>query len=117
MAVRLALHLRGVSKAISYDLLRQVGLYLLHIPSTSFERVVELLAEVEFLKVDRQGGTIRAIVATIPYYEDLFSGIGEFVSNKPLSEPEQLSSGIRTSDPHKPIRNGRLFCSLVTFAQ
>ncbi len=94
MAVQLALHLRGVATAVPYDLLRQVGLYLLHIPSTSFERVVELLAEVEFLKLDRRGGTIKAVVPTVPYYEDLFSGIGEIVSDRPLSEPEQLAIAV-----------------------
>jgi hypothetical protein len=94
MAVQLALHLRGLVTAVSYDMLRQVGLYLLHIPSTSFERVVELLADIEFLKVDRQGETIRAVVPTIPYYEDLFSGVGDFVANRPLSEPEQLTIAV-----------------------
>jgi len=94
MAVQLALHLRGLATAVPYDLLRQIGLYLLHIPSTSFERVVELLAEIDFLKLDRQGGTIRTVIPVIPFYEDLFSGVGEFIANKPLSEPEQLAIAV-----------------------
>jgi hypothetical protein len=90
MAVRLALHLRGVP-AVSYDLLRQIGLHLLHIPPTSLERVVKLLAEIDFLKVKSEGETISAIVPDVPYYEDLFVGIGMVATDRPLSEPEQLT--------------------------
>lgn len=90
MAVRLALHLRGV-QAIAYDLLKQVGLHLLHIPPTSLRQVVEMLADVEFIKVDQEGKTIRAIIPTIPFYDDLFKGLGEAGSVRGFSEAEQLT--------------------------
>jgi hypothetical protein len=90
MAVRLALHLRGVA-AVPYDLLKQIGLYLLHIPPTSLGAVIELLADAEFVKVDRQGATIRAIVPTVPYYEDFFETMGDVAKDRQLSEPERLT--------------------------
>jgi uncharacterized protein YuzE len=90
MAVRLALHLRGVP-AVRYDLLRQVALHLLHIPPTTLPAVVETLAEVEFIRIDREGKTIRSIVPTVPYYDDLFEGIGEVSQSRQLSEPEALT--------------------------
>jgi hypothetical protein len=90
MAVRLALHLRGV-QAVSYDLLRQIALHLLKIPTTTLKAVIEVLAEVAFVKIDKEGKTIKSIVPTVPYYEDLFEGIGEFAENQTLSEPEQLT--------------------------
>lgn len=90
MAVRLALHLRGVP-AVRYDLLRQVGLHLLQIPPTALSSVVEVLGEAEFVRIARQGSTIRSIVPTVPYYEDLFTGMGEVAQTEQLSEPEQLT--------------------------
>lgn len=90
MAVRLALHLRGV-QAIPYELLRQVGLHLLHIPPTSLRTVVELLGEAEFVKIDQEGKSIRAVIPTIPYYEDLFKGLGEVGSGRGFSEAESLT--------------------------
>ena len=90
MAVRLALHLRGVP-AVQYDLLRQIALHLLKIPSTTLRSVINVLAEVEFIKVDQEGKTIKSIIPTVPYYEDLFEGIGEFGENQTLSEPERLT--------------------------
>jgi hypothetical protein len=90
MAVRLALHLRGV-QAVTYDLLKLVAWHLLNIPSMALPSIVELLAEVEYLRLDKQGNTIRSVVPTVPYYDDMFIGIGEVAEDQTLSEPEQLT--------------------------
>lgn len=90
MAVRLALHLRGVP-AVQYDLLKQVGLYLLKIPPTTLPAVLELLAEVEFVRIDKEGKTIRSVVPTVPFYEDLFSDVGDYSKSLTLTEPETLT--------------------------
>jgi hypothetical protein len=71
--------------------MKQIGLYLLHIPPTSLGAVIEILAEVEFVRVDRQGVTIRAIVPTVPYYEDFFETMGDVARDRQLSEPERLT--------------------------
>src|SRR5271166_6692744 len=49
MAVRLALHLRGVP-AVSYDLVKLVALQLLHIPPLALPAILDVLAEVDFVK-------------------------------------------------------------------
>ena len=90
MAVRLALHLRGV-EAVAHETLRLVGLHLPHIPPTTLPLVIDMLAEVEFVKVAKEGKTIKAIVPTVPYYEDLFEGIGELAATRDISEPEWLT--------------------------
>jgi hypothetical protein len=91
MAARLALHLRG-APVIPYETLRLAALHLLQIPATALRSVLEFLAEVEFVRLDLQGRTIRAVVPTVPYYEDMFRGIGESVESKGLCEAEQLTA-------------------------
>ncbi len=89
-AVRLALHLRGVP-AVSYRLLREVAIYLLDFPSEAVGPVVELLAEAEFVRLDTEGKTIKTVIPDIPFYEGLFSNLGEVVGTDNFSEPETLT--------------------------
>jgi hypothetical protein len=111
MAVRLALHLRGVP-VVPYDLLRQIALHLLKIPTTSLQLVIDLLAEAGFVKVDRQGPTIKAIVPIVPYYEDLFEGLGEIAADKRLSEPEQLTIELLSRLARTPLVKETLYGNL-----
>jgi hypothetical protein len=89
-AVRLALHLRGVP-AVSYSLLRDVAIHLLDFPSEAVRPVVELLAEAEFVRLDREGKTIKTVIPDVPFYEGLFSNLGEVVGTNNFSEPESLT--------------------------
>lgn len=93
MAVRLALHLQGAA-TVPHDLLKQVGLHLLNIPTPVLPSVIDCLAEAEFIRVDRTGRTIRSIVPTVPFYEDLFDDIGRYAETIELSEPEKLTLAI-----------------------
>jgi hypothetical protein len=90
MAVRLAPHLRGVP-AVTYDLLRQVALHLLQIPPTALRPVVYMLAQAGFVQLDTEGATIRSVVPVVPFYEDLFHGMGDVAAHTGLSEPEKLT--------------------------
>jgi hypothetical protein len=90
MAVRLALHIRGLP-AVNYETLRLVANHFLEIPSVALKRIMEMLAEVEFVKLMTQGKTIKAVVPTVPYYETLYSRLGEHASDLEFNEPEQLS--------------------------
>ncbi len=89
MAVRLALHLRGVP-AVDYDLLKLVALHVLGIPVLALHAVVQLLAEVDFIRVDSRGSTVKSIIPNVPYY-DVFEDMGKYTDVGKLSEPEQLS--------------------------
>lgn len=90
MAVRLALHIRGLP-AVNYETLRLVANHFLEIPSVGLKRIMEILAEVEFVKLVTQGKTIKAVVPTVPYYETLYSTLGEHASDLEFNEPEKLS--------------------------
>lgn len=54
MAVRLALHLRGLP-LIKYEVVRLVSVHYLDIASMAVQRIVSLLAEVEFVKLQTEG--------------------------------------------------------------
>ena len=56
MAVRLALHIRGLA-SVNYDTLRLVATRYLGIPSFAVKSILELLAKVEFVKLQTDGKT------------------------------------------------------------
>jgi len=89
-AVRLALHLRGVP-AVKYSILKDVAVHLLDFPTDAVRPVVELLAEAEFVRLDTEGRTIKAVIPDVPFYEDLFSNLGEVIGTNNFSEPEELT--------------------------
>ena len=90
MAVRLALHIRGLA-AIPFDLLKLVGYHYLGISTLATRSVVELLADVEFVKLGSQGKSIKTVLPNVPYYEDLYQSLGDYTVNVGLNEAEQLS--------------------------
>lgn len=92
MATRLALHLRGV-QAVPYTTIRDVAVYLLDFPSSTVVKpVLELLAEAEFVKLDTEGLTIKTVIPDIPFYEDVFTSLGNVAhSQSKISEPEFLT--------------------------
>lgn len=91
MAVRLALHIRGLP-AIRYETLRLVANHYLYVPTTAVQRIVLLLAEAEFVKVDQEGKTIKTVLPTVPYYEDMFTGLGDYAQTAGrFNETERLS--------------------------
>jgi len=91
MSVRLALHIRGLP-ILKYETLRLVANHYLFIPTTAVEKIVRILAEVEFVKLDSEGKTIKTVLPTVPYYEDLFRQIGEYSRTLgTLNEAENLS--------------------------
>ena len=79
MAVQLALHIRGLP-LIDYEKLKLVASTMLGIPRLSVDRIVRLLAEIEFVQIQQEGARIKAVLPVIPYFEDLYAGIGEYAS-------------------------------------
>jgi len=91
MAIRLALHIRGLP-AIKYETLRLVANHYLYIPSIAVRRIVLLLADAEFVKIDTEGKTIKTVLPAVPYYEDLFRKLGEYAQTiGKFNEAEALS--------------------------
>lgn len=90
MAVRLALHIRGLP-AIRYEVLELVAYHFLDISRFAVEKVIELLAELEFVKLGKEGKTIKTVLPNVPYYEDLYSQIGDYGADLDFTEGEQLA--------------------------
>lgn len=89
-AVRLALHIQGLP-TIEYEKLKLVASYFLNISPLALRPVLELLAEIEFVKLATSGRTIDKVIPNVPYYEGLYETIGEYAEDVGLNETEQLS--------------------------
>ena len=90
MAVRLALHIRGLS-VVKYDTLRMVATHFLGIPGAAVKSIVEILGEIEFVKIQSEGRTINAVVPNVPYYENMYSELGKFAVETGFNESEELA--------------------------
>ena len=112
MAVCLALHLRGLP-AVDYNVLRIVASTRLQIPTVVIKRLAYLLAEVEFLRVNSQGETIKSVIPTVPYYQDLYHQLGEYAEDKGgFNEAENLSIEIISRLAKSPQNSDSLFNKL-----
>ncbi len=90
MAVRLALHIRGLP-LIEYEVVKLVANHFLDIPTTSVKQVLHVLAEVEFVRLVTEGSTIRGVLPSVPYYENMYAGLGDYANAEAFTEAEQLS--------------------------
>lgn len=77
MAVQLALHICGLP-LIEYERLKLVASALLGIPRLSVERIVRLLAHVEFVKLVTEGSTIKMVLPTVPFFDGVYDRLGEY---------------------------------------
>src|SRR5690625_867266 len=74
--VRLALHIRGLPR-IEYEILRLVAHQYLQISPRDLRDIVNDLAEIEFIRIFSEGKTYKAILPTIPYYDEMYTKVGE----------------------------------------
>lgn len=112
MAVRLALHMQGLP-FIEYEVLRKVAVHYLGIPAMAVQRVVQVLAEVEFVKLQQEGKTIKGLLPTVPYYESLYTTLGEYAhTDRSFNETEQLSLEILRRLASAPEKVDRLRTTL-----
>jgi hypothetical protein len=91
MAVRLALQVRGLP-LIDYQVLKLAANHYLGIHTLAVERIVRLLGEVEFVRIQSTGSSIKGVLPTVPYYDDLFAQLGEYATTQRVfNEAEQLA--------------------------
>jgi hypothetical protein len=50
-----------------------------------------VLAEVEFVKLQTEGKTIKGVIPNVPYYETLYETLGTYATGVGFNEAEQLS--------------------------
>lgn len=77
MAVQLALHICGLP-LIEFERLKLVASALLCIPRLSVERIVRLLAHVEFVDLVTEGTTIKMVLPKVPYFDGVYDRLGEY---------------------------------------
>jgi hypothetical protein len=103
MAVQLALHICGLP-LIEYERLKLVAAALLGIPRLAVERIVRLLAEIEFVSLVAEGSTIKSVLPTVPFFDRMYDGLGEyFQTQSNADEFEKLTLEIvdkLASSPH-----------------
>jgi hypothetical protein len=81
MAAALAIHLKGLGD-IEYEVLRKVSDYFMQIPSHALRGVLEILAEIGYIRLDTTGRTINRITPNIPSFDDVYDGIGGYIDNE-----------------------------------
>jgi len=93
MAARLAIHIRG-GGVIQYEHLKQVSHYLFDIPTIAFDSILDLLAEVGFVRLVTAGKTIKSVLPTVPYFDDMYQQLGEKAELDGLNGLEEASIAI-----------------------
>ncbi len=102
MAVQLALHIRGLA-SVDYQQAKFVSASLLGIPRLAFDRIIKILADIEFVRIGGGGAVPKIILPTIPYFEDMYSGLGAYLEQGGLDEFETLTLEIAdrlAASPH-----------------
>ena len=77
MAATLAIHLKGLGD-VEYEVLRKVSDHFMSIPSYALKPVLNLLAEIEFVRLFTTGKTITKVTPNIPAFENVYEGIGAY---------------------------------------
>lgn len=97
MAATLAIHIKGLGE-IEYEVLRKVSDHFLSIPSYALRAVLDVLAEIEFVRLFTSGKTIEKIAPNIPLFENVYEGLGDYVEQEvKLNEHEQTTVAILSS--------------------
>ncbi|MBK8637053.1 MAG: hypothetical protein IPN92_01800 [Chromatiaceae bacterium] len=87
MAVQVAIHIRGLPM-IDYEMLKLISSTMLGVPRLAVDRIAELLAEIEFVRLQRDGRKIKSVLPTVPYFDDLYAGIGDYFET--VAKPDEF---------------------------
>lgn len=108
MMVNLALHIRGLS-TIEYDVLRMVSSHYFGIPTMVFKDIVTSLADIEFVSLYTQKGTIKSVTPTVPYFDSVYDKVGEFAETSGFSEPETAALAILEKLSQAPTEKSNIY--------
>ena len=112
MAATLAIHIKGLGD-IEYEVLRKVSDHFMSIPSYALKPVLEVLAEVEFVRIFKSGKTIEKITPNIPVFQDVYEGLGEYADNEiDFNEHEKATVAILSSLYAAPRNKESLYSKL-----
>jgi hypothetical protein len=108
MAGKLALNIRGLG-AIEGPVLRQVADHFFDIPAATLPLVLEILAEIEFIQVIREGKSIKSVIPDVPHFSSVYDGLGAYVGTLSLNEHEELAIAVLGELKTKPEKRDALF--------
>ncbi|HHW33384.1 MAG TPA: hypothetical protein GXX24_04465 [Paracoccus solventivorans] len=112
MAATLAVHLKGLGE-VDYEVLRKVSDHFMSIPSYALKPVLELLADIEFVRLITAGKTISKVIPNIPVFDDVYEGIGEYAASEfTLNGHEQATLSILENLYKSPRNRDALFNNL-----
>lgn len=104
MAARLAIHIRS-GDSIRYEHLKEVSFHLFGIPPVAFDSILKYLAEIQFIRIVSVGRRIKSIFPSVPYFEDLYDGIGELAEAEGFNELENISLHILQKLSRSPVNS------------
>ncbi len=91
IAARIALHIQGLP-LIDYGVLKLVCAHFFGMTVPEVKSTMTLLADIEFVRLKQEGKTIKAILPTVPYYDDLYNGLEEYMNTElSVNETEKLA--------------------------
>ncbi|EHI5141375.1 hypothetical protein CGJ95_11515 [Vibrio parahaemolyticus] len=110
MAATLAIHLRGMPE-IEYETLRLVSSYYFNIPTSSVKESLSILAEIEYIQINKKGSKIISIIPQVPHFRDVYEGVGDYFSFSDMNEHEQATLLILSNLQSKPENKHKLVAS------
>jgi hypothetical protein len=107
MAAKLALNIRGLGE-LDAAVLRQVADYYFDIPANVLPRALDVLAEIEFIQLVKEGKTLKKVIPTVPHFSSVYGGIGEYIGSIDLTEHEQVAIAVLSELKNKPEKKDAL---------
>ena len=77
------------------------------IPSYALKPVLEVLAEIEFIRIFKSGKTISKITPNIPLFDNVYQALGDYINNEiKLNEHEEATVSILSALYYCCVRSG-----------
>lgn len=107
MAGKLALNVRGLGE-IDGGVLRQVADHFFDIPAAVLNPVLEILAEIEYVQLVKEGKTVKKVIPSVPHFSSVYGGLGEYLGTISLTEHEELAVAVLEELRAKPEKRDAL---------
>lgn len=107
MAATLAIHLRGMPE-LDYEVLRLVSSYYFNIPTSCLKESLLILAEIEYVQINKKGSKITSIIPQVPHFKDVYEGVGDYFTFSDMNEHEQATLLILSNLQNKPENKDKL---------
>lgn len=91
MAAILAIHIRGLGEIDYQGVLKPVADHFFDIPSVALPQVLTVLADVGFVSLDTTGKSINKVIPSVPHFQSVYDGLGEYVGAIRLTEHEDVT--------------------------